>query len=440
MNPSQAVPTTSVDILVERFRRVRSLTEQIVAPLSPEDCCVQSMPDVSPTRWHLAHTTWFFETFVLRHLEGYKKFDESFEYLFNSYYNTVGEQFPRDRRGVLSRPDLDQTLAYREHVDACVEKVLQGDCDANVLSVVALGLEHERQHQELMLTDIKHVLSCNPLMPAYMEPNRDQDKIAKPQQVRSGDQRWLLRDEKVIETGYTGQSFCFDNETPRHRNLMQPHRISKTLVTNAEYQRFIEDGGYRRPELWLSLGWASVTQLGWTGPLYHIDESAHFRLDGKRPVDPDAPVCHVSFFEADAYARWAGCRLPTEFEWEFAATEFCEVRDDWQELGVFSDRLFANDEVVHPQASDAPDRDLGFDWMGNVWEWTSSQYLPYPRFQAASGALGEYNGKFMCNQFVLRGGSCATASDHIRPTYRNFFPPDARWQFSGIRLAEDVDA
>ncbi|GAB5402741.1 MAG: ergothioneine biosynthesis protein EgtB [Aureliella sp.] len=435
MNSSQAMPATIAEELVERFRRVRSLSEQIAAPLSPEDCCVQSMPDVSPTRWHLAHTTWFFETFVLRHMSGYEKFDDSFEYLFNSYYNTVGEQFPRDRRGLLSRPDLDQTLAYREHVDRSVERILQGDCDADLLNVISLGLQHEQQHQELMITDIKHVLSCNPLLPAYSEYPRTDS-------VRSGaaEQRWLERGEQVVETGYAGAHFCFDNETPRHRNLMQPHRISSSLVTNAQYQQFVDDGGYQRPELWLSLGWASVKEHGWTGPLYHQDGGTQFRLDGNQSVHPDAPVCHVSYFEADAYARWAGGRLPTEFEWEFAASAFCDGNDQWRERGVFSDRLFAKDQVVHPCATEPSGDDLGADWMGNVWEWTSSQYVPYPRFQAASGALGEYNGKFMCNQFVLRGGSCATASDHVRPTYRNFFPPDARWQFSGIRLAEDINA
>lgn len=417
------------------------MSEQISRPLSAEDCCIQSMPDVSPTRWHLAHTTWFFETFVLAGQGGYSRFDESFEYLFNSYYNSVGEQFPRDRRGLISRPNLEQTFAYRAHVDTAILEILHQECSADIQQILSIGLQHEQQHQELMLTDIKHVLFCNPLLPAYSGTTQPV-AVSHPtcRHVAStspepGD--WISQSEQIIETGHGGSTFCFDNETPRHRNLIQPHKIAKTLVTNAQYQLFIDDGGYQRPELWLSLGWHCVKQNNWTGPLYWLDAKHQFQLDGKQPTHPDAPVCHVSYFEADAYARWAGCRLPTEFEWEFSAEHACQDNDNWRSAGVFADNLMSQDTTLHPQVTKLPDGNAGEDWMGNVWEWTSSQYMAYPRFRAASGALGEYNGKFMCNQFVLRGGSCATSSDHIRTSYRNFFPPEARWQFSGIRLAQD---
>lgn len=415
------------------------MSEQIARPLSPEDCCIQSMPDVSPTRWHLAHTTWFFETFILAEQRGYRRFDESFEYLFNSYYNSVGEQFPRQRRGLISRPNLEQTFAYRAHVDSAILGVLDRGCSADIQQILAIGLQHEQQHQELMLTDIKHVLSCNPLLPAYADTAQTaciSPAAEEPVDNQAdSDGHWITCPEQTITTGHDGPDFCFDNETPRHRNLMQSHKIAKSLVTNSQYQAFIDDGGYQRPELWLSLGWQCVKQNNWKGPLYALDAEHLFRLDGKRPTQPDAPVCHVSYFEADAYARWAGCRLPTEFEWEFSAEQACLNHENWRSTGVFADHLMSQDATLHPQATKP--EDVGQNWMGNVWEWTSSQYIAYPRFKAASGALGEYNGKFMCNQFVLRGGSCATSSDHIRSSYRNFFPPEARWQFSGIRLAQD---
>ncbi len=415
------------EFLRQRFHRIRDFSRQIVAPLSAEDCAIQSMPDVSPTRWHLAHTTWFFETFILKQLPDYRCFDESFEFLFNSYYNTVGKQFPRERRGLISRPGLEQTLKYRERIDTCIDQILQADeLPQELFDVLELGLQHEQQHQELMLTDIKHVLSCNPLHPVYHVG----DASVSASSVYSESETWLKHDAALVDVGFAGDGFAFDNEGPRHKAYIHAHEMCSNLVTNGAFLEFVEAGGYRDPKYWLSMGWATVCEKAWQAPLYWIQEGQQwheFTLAGTRPLDLSQPVCHVSFFEADAYARWKGARLPTEQEWEQHASGASGS-------AVFADRLLAENKTIHPEREERlPAAPAGI--MGNVWQWTASQYLAYPGFEAVAGALGEYNGKFMCNQFVLRGGSCATSSSHIRPTYRNFFPPEARWQFSGIRLA-----
>jgi ergothioneine biosynthesis protein EgtB len=384
------------------------------------------MPDVSPTRWHLAHTTWFFETFVLQAgSPDYEPFDAAYQYLFNSYYNTVGRQFPRSRRGLLSRPSLDQIWAYRHQVDRQIELFLAAEPAASTLRVIELGLNHEQQHQELMLTDIKHVFSCNPLLPAYRPPSQGTES-RRGGSAGGSPPEWPEFAEGIHVLGATGDAFCFDNETPRHRQLVHPFRIAQRLVTNEEYVQFVEDGGYRRPELWLSLGWACVQEQNWQAPLYWQRSDGawlEFTLQGLRPLVATQPVCHVSYFEADAFARWSGKCLPSEFQWELAARD------------ATAPGVFVESECWHPQsavgAGTGPRQ-----MLGDLWEWTCSQYLPYPGYRPDAGALGEYNGKFMCNQFVLRGGSCATPQSHIRPTYRNFFPPEARWQFSGIRLCE----
>ncbi len=412
----EAAPTD----LACQYDHVRGHTAALCTPLGVEDYVIQSMPDVSPTRWHLAHTTWFFETFVLiPTLPQYQPFHPAYERLFNSYYNAVGDPFPRPRRGLLSRPTVADVMDYRAHVDTHMRELigrLNPPYDAQLAATITIGLHHEQQHQELMLTDIKHVFSCNPLLPAYRPDAQRRQGIAPAL-------RWQGYPEQVVTVGYAGDGFCYDNERPAHRTLIHPFEFASRLVTNGEFQGFMDDGGYRRPELWLADGWAAVQAENWQHPLYwRRDEQGwrEFTLRGDEALDPDAPVCHVSYFEADAYARWADARLPTEFEWELAARE------------AGAPGAFVEAEVLHP----APAADGARGQMfGDAWEWTGSQYLPYPGYQPADGALGEYNGKFMCNQFVLRGGSCATARDHIRSTYRNFFPPQARWQFSGIRLA-----
>jgi ergothioneine biosynthesis protein EgtB len=387
--------------LADRFRRVRLASQRIAAPLSPEDCSIQSMPDASPTRWHLAHTTWFFEAFVLANTSGYEPFSRDFQHLFNSYYNAVGEQFPRARRGLLSRPGLAEVMNYRAHVDRHMLKLLERGVDRSTAAVIELGLNHEQQHQELMLTDIKHALACNPLDPVY--------QAARPPEParHSGPREWLHYAAGIYWIGHEGAEFAYDNESPRHRQLLEPFSLASRLVTCGEYLDFIADGGYLRPQLWLSLGWQCVREQGWSGPLYwrqNDGEWTLFTLAGRLPLAREEPVCHISYFEADAFARWAGARLPTEAEWEIAAVD----------------------------AIDATPLEQMF---GERWQWTASAYAAYPGYQPPAGALGEYNGKFMCNQYVLRGGSCATPPGHVRATYRNFFPPDARWQFTGIRLA-----
>jgi ergothioneine biosynthesis protein EgtB len=405
--------------LAARYLDVRRCTEELCRPLAAEDYVVQSMPDASPTKWHLAHVSWFFETFLLKpNLPEYDPLDPRYGYLFNSYYEAVGSRHPRPQRGLLSRPTVEETYAYRRHVDDWMRRLLARDLSRSVSDLVTLGLHHEQQHQELILTDLKHMLSFNLLHPTYS------DWLS--QRNRAGERAlltWIPFPGGVHEVGFSGDGFAFDNESPRHRQYLEPFSLASRLVTNGEYIAFMEDGGYRRPELWLSAGWATVNEQGWQSPLYwqREDSGWHaFTLSGYRPVDPGEPVCHVSYFEADAYARWAGARLPSEAEWEVAAS-------------TVLDGNFVGSGAFHPLP--APSEHGLQQMYGDVWEWTQSSYAPYPGFQAAPGAVGEYNGKFMVNQYVLRGGSCATPADHIRPTYRNFFPTDARWQFSGIRLA-----
>lgn len=411
------------------FRRVRAFSETILTPLAPEDCVIQSMPDVSPTRWHLAHTTWFFEAFLLKHCKGYKLFDEAFEYLFNSYYNTLGRQFPRHERGLLSRPTVAEVLEYRRYVDDCVLEAIESDTlSSEQFDVVEVGLNHEQQHQELMLTDIKHVLSCNPIFPCYSDASPG---------TSAGDMPhgFIRHAETLCEIGHEGEEFAYDNESPRHRTFVSSFELNRRLVTCGEYLEFIEAGGYQHPEYWLSTGWQTASDQGWFAPLYWVQRDGdwmQFTLSGLQPIERESPVCHVSYFEADAYARWANARLPSEAEWERAASDL-EIH------GNFSDQLIAAQKTVHPIRCGPPsDPSLPAQMFGDVWEWTYSPYMRYPGYRAADDALGEYNGKFMCGQFVLRGGSCATPSGHVRATYRNFFPPAARWQFSGIRLARDV--
>jgi ergothioneine biosynthesis protein EgtB len=411
-----------------RYQTVRGWTERLCETLSPEDGAIQSMADVSPTRWHLAHTTWFFETFALASARDYRPFDDNFSYLFNSYYNSLGRPFPRSQRGLLSRPGWDTIWEYRRFVD---ERMLDWLSSADrwppqLREVVEIGLQHEQQHQELMLTDIKHVLFFNPQYPAYRAGTWEKRSTVP-------SQSWRAFDEGLYWTGHAGDGFAFDNERPRHRVFLEAFEVGDRLVTCGEYLEFMDDGGYQRPELWLALGWQQMCEARWRAPLYFVEQDRgwkQFTLAGLTDVDPAAPVCHVSYFEADAYARWAGARLPTEAEWEVASAQV-------PLSGNFVDGLFARGAAIHPAGSS----DVGCasrQMFGDVWEWTASPYVAYPRYAPADGALGEYNGKFMCNQYVLRGGSCATSQNHIRRTYRNFFPPDARWQFSGIRLARDA--
>ncbi len=446
--------------LRQRFRTVRDFTMQLCEPLTPEDCCLQAAPFASPTRWHLAHTSWFFETFLLKSSPGYRVFDPHYEVLFNSYYNTIGEQFPRPRRGLLSRPSLTEVYAYRRHIDEAVAQALNaGRIEENpqLANIIEWGIQHEQQHQELILTDIKYLFWQNPLLPAYRESSVP--LLASPA-VRSRSTPpaplWQDFSEGLREIGHAGQGFAYDNESPRHRVFLEAFQLASRPVTSGEFLDFIDDDGYRRPELWLSDGWNFINAEKLTQPLYwfHRDgQWQEFTLAGPRPLKLDAPVCHISYYEADACSRWAGARLPTEAEWEVAAANAPIA-------GAFVDTLLPNNLPVHPRACHAhvrvvmqDDRDgkaprepLGAPhlnhvdlnaepFLGNIWQWTASAYLPYPGYQPPAGALGEYNGKFMSGQMVLRGGSCATPSTHIRPSYRNFFPPDARWQFSGLRLA-----
>jgi ergothioneine biosynthesis protein EgtB len=410
--------------LADAFARIRAQSVRLAAPLSPEDCCVQSMPDASPTKWHLAHTSWFFETFALdRAVPGYPIFDSQFRVLFNSYYNAVGDQHPRPHRGLLTRPSLDEVLAYRAHVDRHVAALLASGDTGAVLETIELGLHHEQQHQELLLTDAKHLLAANPLRPAYRSdlarsPSRDVAPL-----------RWHRFATAIREIGAVGTRFHFDNEAPRHPELVHGFEIASRPVTNGEFLAFVEAGAYAQPEWWLSDGLGALRSEGWRLPGYweRIDGAMfEFTLGGLRPLDLAAPVSHLSFYEADAFARWSGARLPSEAEWEVAAA------------GAAIAGNFVESDALHPMplASDA--EGAPSQLFGDVWEWTSSAYLAYPGFRTAPGAIGEYNGKFMCNQFVLRGGSCATPRDHVRASYRNFFPPAARWQWSGLRLARDA--
>ncbi len=408
--------------LQERYRAVRAATAALAAPLSVEDQVVQTMPDASPTKWHLAHTSWFFETFVLAR-RGYAPFHERWGYLFNSYYEGVGARVARPRRGLLSRPTVAEVLEHRAHVDRAMLDVLESDLGA-LAPVVEIGLHHEQQHQELLLTDVKTVLASNPLHPIYRE--RPSPPSASTRASAPPETRFVEHEGGLHEIGDASSAFAFDNERPRHNVFLERFAIASRLVTNGEYLAFMADRGYERPELWLSDGWATAQARGWEAPLYWERDGESgwsiATLAGLLPLDPYEPVCHVSLYEADAFARWAGARLPTEAEWEIAAR------------AAPIDGNFVERERFHP----APLVDRGepiAQLFGDVWEWTASPYAPYPGFRPLDGTLGEYNGKFMCNQFVLRGGSCATPHDHVRATYRNFFPPDARWQFSGVRLA-----
>ncbi|HET6165919.1 MAG TPA: ergothioneine biosynthesis protein EgtB [Marmoricola sp.] len=422
--------------LIDRYDEVRSHTETLALPLSPEDQTVQSMPDVSPTKWHRAHVSWFFETFVLAdHEPGFAPFQDKYWFLFNSYYEAVGPRFSRPQRGVISRPGAHDVGVYRGNVDTRMRDLvasLDGGTLEKLTPTIELGFHHEQQHQELLLMDIKHVLSLNPLRPAYVErPDTDAGRTsAGPDPLG-----WVDVEGGLVEIGHDDGGFCFDNELPRHQTWLEPFRVADRLVTNAEWRAFMEDGGYRRHEFWLSDGWARVNAEEWTAPFYWVElDGVWFEhtLHGTWPVDPDLPVTHVSFYEAEAYAAWAGKRLPTEAEWEHA------VRSDGQDLDLTGN--LANTTTFHPQA--APARASAGaggrirQAFGDCWEWTSSAYLPYPGFHPADGAIGEYNGKFMSNQMVLRGGCAITPPGHARASYRNFFPPGARWPMTGVRLAD----
>ena len=427
--------------LAEAYARIRRFTESLAAPLETEDYVIQSMPDASPTRWHLAHTTWFFETFVLIDAApGYEPFDPAFTELFNSYYNAVGRQFPRDRRGLLSRPTVREVFAYRKHVDDHMSRWLTGD-DPGIapekLRIIELGLHHEQQHQELILTDIKHVFSCNPLYPVY-RPEKGSGVVSTrmgPNAVGSSKRlptpfsiEWIHHGKGVRRIGCVGDGFSYDNEHPVHDELVHEFDIANRLITNGEYLEFIDSGGYERSDLWLSDGWSIVRDQGWHTPLYWVKHDGtwqEFTLSGLRPLDLTTPVCHVSYYEADAYARFSGVYLPRENAWETAASD------------VHLKGRFAEDNHFHPRPASIAETgsNAPAQMFGDLWEWTCSPYVAYPGYRPQPGALGEYNGKFMVNQMTLRGGSCATPLTHIRRTYRNFFPPDARWQFTGIRLA-----
>lgn len=417
--------------LSDRYPQVRQLSEQICQPLAVEDYVIQTMPDVSPPKWHLAHTTWFFETFLLTpYLKHYEAFHPKYGYLFNSYYEAVGQRHPRPQRGWLSRPSVEDIYRYRDYVDQAMQQLIAEQLgNVAVENLITLGLHHEQQHQELLFTDLKHILANNPLQPAYRELEHSPDPAKKKSQSRTKAETWLDYPGGLYPIGFAGDTsareiFAFDNESPQHQVYLQDYYLAARLVTNGEYLAFIQAGGYENSEYWLSEGWATIHQAQWQAPLYweQIDGSWWvMTLAGMQPLRENEPVCHVSFFEADAFARWSGQRLPTEAEWEVAATS----------VPVQGNLLHTN--RLHPVAASGATRPDQL--YGDVWEWTQSAYLPYPGFKAAAGAIGEYNGKFMCNQMVLRGGSCVTPTDHIRSTYRNFFPPSTRWQFTGIRLA-----
>ena len=429
-------PDTSRCALATRFAQVRATTESFVAPLSSEDASLQSMADASPTKWHLAHTNWFFETFILERFDdAFKPFDPSFRVLFNSYYNAVGDKHPRTERGLISRPNLAEVWSYRHHVTARIDELLakMGAGNSEFTALMWLGCNHEEQHQELILTDLKHLLSKNPLKPAY----QDRWPLTP---IQGRKPRWVGYAGGLVSIGRDTAAeagFAFDNEGPRHQVFLEPFELASYPVTHGDFTTFIADNGYARPELWLSMGWDWVQANHVIAPLYweKHDSGWHtFTLHGMAPIDVHTPICHINYFEADAFARWAsllpqwkGARLPREAEWEHAAGN-AKIEGN-----------FLESRALHPLAlRDEKTSSTPSQLFGDMWEWTQSAYLPYPRFHAAEGAVGEYNGKFMCNQFVLRGGSCATPQQHIRATYRNFFPPDARWQFSGLRLARDA--
>ena len=409
-------PGMHLERLADDFRRVRSQTEALAGPLSSEDQCVQSMPDASPTKWHRAHTTWFFETFVLAPSGIDIGSPSEYAVLFNSYYNAVGEQYHRPSRGMLTRPSNKDVAGYRARVDEEVLSLIDSGVSNEMAKRIELGIHHEQQHQELLLTDVKHLLSHNPLDPVYAL-----DEHSSAPRPWATELTWVPNEGGVVPIGHADSSFHFDNEGPKHDVLLRPFELTKRLVNNAEYARFVDDGGYERPELWLSDGWTAVRDRGWKAPLYWQKQDGEwtaFTLHGRRRLSPTAPVSHVSYYEADAYARWAGARLPTEFEWESGSAE----PEPYPLCGRHA--------YLHPKLPRI---------FYACWQWTSSGYSAYPSYRPVDGAIGEYNGKFMCGQYVLRGGSCVTPAGHVRRTYRNFFPPDARWQFSGIRLARDSE-
>ena len=415
-------PKTESVALRDRLLATRALSTELAAPLSDEDQVVQAMDDASPTKWHLAHTTWFFEAFLLkRFLAGYRVFDERFEYCFNSYYESVGARQPRAKRGLLTRPSVAEVRDYRAFVDQALGRLFYTTLNPEAAELIELGINHEQQHQELLLTDILSLFAAEPLKPAYREA------VPGIGAGHAAPLDWLAFEGGIFEVGHAGGDFAYDNEGPRHETLIHPFKLGSRPVTNAEWIEFIEDGGYATPTLWLADGWNTVKSQAWEGPLYFEKAEGGYgqmSLMGFRPVDPAAPVTHVSYYEADAFARWAGHRLPSEFEWEVAAAS---VPVEGRTLGA--GHLRPMPAGIGPRLQ---------QMFGDVWEWTASAYLPYPGFKAAAGAVGEYNGKFMCNQFVLRGGSCVTPEGHVRRTYRNFFYPHQRWQFTGLRLAADA--
>ncbi|MGC2111908.1 MAG: ergothioneine biosynthesis protein EgtB [Candidatus Korobacteraceae bacterium] len=406
--------------LLEQYLKVRKASQQLCAPLTTEDHSLQPMPDASPAKWHLAHTTWFFETFILSQYAGdYRSFHPAFRNLFNSYYNAVGDRPLRSLRHILSRPSLDEVRAYRSHVDEAMFRLLMLELPPSALDLIALGMNHEQQHQELIVTDVKNGLWSNPLRPAYRDGEAATHAAASVAALE-----WHSFPEGVYEFGFHGSGFAFDNEGPPHKVYLQPFRLASRLVTNGEYLDFVRDGGYSQPRRWLSDGWDTVRNSQWSAPLYweqRDGEWCTYTIEGMQPVRLNDPVCHISYYEADAFARWSGARLPSEFEWELAARSY-PVAGNLMETGE-----------LQPRSADSSQPFAQI--FGDVWEWTASAYLPYPGFAPAAGAVGEYNGKFMSNQMVLRGGSCATPTSHIRATYRNFFPPHVRWQFMGMRLA-----
>jgi len=427
----RSVELSPLPAWLQRYREIRGQTLKLVETLGPDDQMVQSMADASPSKWHLAHTTWFFEEFILaQHFHGYARFDEKFSFLFNSYYKRLGGHPHRSIRGTFSRPTLDQVRLYRVYVDNAMEELLAREASAEVLRLLELGLNHEQQHQELIVTDIKHAFWINPLRPSY-QPERMRAVATAATAVPPPE--WHCFDEGIYQIGHDTAHFAFDNELPRHPTYLISFCIASRLVTNGEYLEFMADGGYMRPELWLSDAWDHVCENQWTAPLYWEqmgDGWSQFTCRGTVPLDPSEPVCHVSFYEADAFARWAGGRLPTESEWEIAArSSRCAVIS----ANLLEGEIYHPAPAVHSKSQQPSMQQM----LGNVWEWTSSPYSAYPGYRPPAGAEGEYNGKFMCNQMVLRGGSCATPRSHIRKSYRNFFLPQKRWQFSGIRLAND---